>query len=110
MGDKAWKRAERKGATAIGATRTPLSGSVSGHTSSDTLHPVIYLEMKYRKTFGVVSQIRREEVKAKKEGKIAVLGFQQRGLHTRYYLIPERLMTILMAHLPTAIKLTEIDE
>jgi len=105
MPDKPWKRAERKGAAAIGSTRTPLSGGTSRHTRSDTLHPTIYLEMKYRKTFAVVSQIRKEEVKAKKEGKVAVLGFQQKGLKTRYYLIPERLMAILMAHLPTQVKL-----
>jgi len=105
MPDRAWKRAERKGATAIGSTRTPLSGGSSRHTRSDSLHPTIYLEMKYRKTFGVVSLIRREEVKAKKEGKVAVLGFQQKGLHTRYYLIPESLMAILMAHLPAVVAL-----
>ena len=102
MSDKPWKRAERKGATLLGTTRTPLSGGSSRHTRSDTLHPVIYLEMKYRKSFAVVSQIRKEEVKAKKEGKVAVLGFQQRGLKTRYYLINEKLMAILMEHLSTA--------
>ena len=105
MTDKAWKRAERKGATLLGTTRTPLSGGSSRHTRSDTLHPVIYLEMKYRKEFAVVSQIRREEVKAKKEGKVAVLGFQQRGLKTRYYLINEKLMAILMEHLSEVVSL-----
>ncbi len=110
MPDKPWKRAERMGAAAIGSTRTPLSGGSSRHTRSDSLHPTIYLEMKYRKTFGVVSQIRKEEVKAKKEGKIAVLGFQQRGLKTRYYLIPEHLMAILMTHLSVAIKLKGTDQ
>lgn len=110
MPDRPWKRAERKGATAIGGERNPLSGGSSRHTRGDAIHPVIYLEMKYRQQFTVVSQMRREEEKAKKEGKIAVLGFQQRGLHTRYYLIPEKLMAILMAHLPTAIKLTGIDQ
>ena len=109
MPDKPWKRAERKGATTIGSHRTPLSGGSSRHTRSDTLHPTIYLEMKYRKSFAVVSQIRREEEKAKKEGKVAVLGFQQRGLKTRYYLIPERLMAILMTHLPVAVKLEDRD-
>jgi len=102
MSDKSWKRAERKGAAVIGSTRTPLSGGSSKHTRSDSLHPTIYLEMKYRKVFAIVSQIRQDEVKAKKEGKIAVLGLQQRGLHTRYYLIPEKLMAILMSHLPVA--------
>jgi len=61
--------------------------------------------MKYRKTFQVVEAIRKEEAKATKEGKVAVLGFQQRGLHTRYYLIPERLMAILMANLPVVVKM-----
>ena len=108
MPDKNWKRAERKGATLIGGMRTPLSGGSSRHTQADAIHPIIYLEMKYRQRFAVVSQMRREEKKAKKEGKVAVLGFQQRGLHTRYYLIPEELMAILMTHLPTAIKLESL--
>jgi len=102
MPDKAWKRAERNAAHLIGGIRTPLSGGNSKQTRADVIHPVIYLEMKYRKSFAVVEQMRREEEKAKKEGKVAVLGFQQKGLHTRYYLIPERLMSILMEHLPVA--------
>ena len=106
MPDKSWKRAERKGAAAIGGRRNPLSGGSAGHTRSDVIHPTIYLEMKYRKTFTVVSQIRKDEVKAKKEGKVAVLGFQQRNLKTRYYLIPEQLMAILMTHLPTGITMS----
>ena len=110
MPDKPWKRAERKGATAIGGQRNPLSGSSSRHTRGDVIHPVIYLEMKYRQTFAVVSQIRKEEVKAKKEGKVAVLGFQQRRLKTRYYLIPEPLMAILMTHLPVAVKFQSTDQ
>jgi len=100
MPDKPWKRAERKAAEAIGGKRNPLSGGNSGHTRSDIIHPTIYLEMKYRKSFAVVEQIRKEEVKAKKEGKVAIMGFQQKGIHTRYYLIPEPLMVILMSHLP----------
>ena len=109
MPDKPWKRAERKGAKVIGGSRNPLSGGSSRHTRGDAIHPVIYLEMKYRQRFAVVSQMEKEEVKAKKESKVAVLGFQQRGKHTRYYLIPESLMVILIAHLPTAIKLKGID-
>lgn len=109
MPDKAWKRAERKAAAVIGGKRNPLSGGSAGHTRSDVIHPVIYLEMKYRKTFGVVELIRKEEVKAKKEGKVAILGFQQRGLHTRYYLINEKLMAILTAHLSVAVSLLQPD-
>lgn len=107
MPDKPWKRAERKAATLIGGIRTPLSGGSSRHTHGDVIHPVIYLEMKYRQRFAVVSQIRKEEEKAKKERKVAVLGFQQKGLKTRYYLIPETLMAILMAHLPVAASLLQ---
>lgn len=110
MPDKPWKRAERMGAATIGGERNPLSGGSSRHTRGDVIHPVIYLEMKYRKTFGVVSLIRREQKKAKKEGKVAVLGFQQRGLKTRYYLIPEQLMAILMTHLPVGVTFKSIDD
>lgn len=101
---KPWKRAEQKCATAIGSRRTPLSGGASQITRSDSLHPTIYLETKYRKRFAVVELMRETEVKARVENKVAVLGLVQKGLHTRYYLIPERLMTCLMTLCPTALK------
>ena len=101
---KPWKRAEQKCATAIGSRRTPLSGGASQITRSDSLHPTIYLETKYRKRFAVVELMRETEVKARVENKVAVLGLVQKGLHTRYYLIPEPLMRLLMTLCPTALK------
>lgn len=89
MPDKPWKVAERKAAATVGGKRNPLSGGGSRHTRADVIHPTIYLEVKYRKEFAIVSQIRKDEEKAKKEGKVAVLCLQQKGLHTRYYLVPE---------------------
>ena len=41
-----WKRTERNGAAMFGANRTPLSGGMSRHTGSDTLHPRLYIEIK----------------------------------------------------------------
>jgi hypothetical protein len=61
--------------------------------------------MKYRKRFAIVELMRETEKKARLEKKVAVLGLQQKGLHTRYYLINERLMRLLMTLCPTAIKL-----
>jgi hypothetical protein len=95
LADKPWKQAERNAARVLRTNRTPLSGGASRQTRSDTLHKRIYLEVKYRQRFAVVELIRKEEVKAKKEGKTAILCLQQRGLKTRYYVIPEWMMKLL---------------
>ena len=48
MPDKAWKQFERRIAKSLGTVRTPLSGGASRHTTSDTLHPDLYVECRYR--------------------------------------------------------------
>lgn len=45
---ESWKSFERKVSSDFGTTRTPLSGMVKTITNSDTLHPKIYVECKYR--------------------------------------------------------------
>ena len=45
---ESWKAFERKVASDFGTTRTPLSGMVKTITNSDTLHPKLYIECKYR--------------------------------------------------------------
>lgn len=45
---ESWKLFERTVASDFGTTRTPLSGMVKTITNSDTLHPKIYVECKYR--------------------------------------------------------------
>lgn len=43
-----WKAFERRVSADFYTTRTPLSGMVKTITNSDTLHPKIYIECKYR--------------------------------------------------------------
>jgi hypothetical protein len=76
-----WKRFERVVALFFGAKRVPLSGSNSGHgTNSDSLHPLIYVESKYRKgAFGIYDLFRDTEQKALHENKIPVVAIKQKG-------------------------------
>lgn len=77
---KTWKSRERKLAESFGTKRTPLSGSNSGHnTSSDSLHPTIYMESKYRKRHSVLTLYRETEEKANKENKIPVVALSEKG-------------------------------
>lgn len=74
-----WKRAERCVAEFFRARRTPLSGGNSAHTRSDTLHPRLFVETKYRKRFAVVSLWDETATKAKREGKTPVVALVERG-------------------------------
>jgi hypothetical protein len=96
MPDKRWKRAERTIAKKVGGTRTPLSGPASGHTSADVIHPWLYVEVKYRKRFAVLSLMAEVAEKAKKELKVPVLALQQKGKKTRYYLVNEQTFLMLL--------------
>jgi hypothetical protein len=50
MTDPAWKKVERRVARYLGVERTPLSGRSSRHgTSSDSLHPLLFVEVKHGK-------------------------------------------------------------
>jgi len=78
-----WKKFERKVAKALGGQRTPLSGSLSRHTSGDVIHPIFYIECKYRADIRGFNALRvfKEEVepKAKAEGKIPLLVVKEKG-------------------------------
>ena len=79
MPDKAWKAFERRIAKSLGTVRTPLSGGASRHTTSDTLHPDLYVECKQRKTsllHGLFISIRRQ---ARVERKFPVLASHRKG-------------------------------
>lgn len=52
---KAWKAVEARIADFFGAKRTPLSGKNSGHTRSDSLHPKLFIETKWRQKHSAVS-------------------------------------------------------
>jgi len=47
--DRMWKKAERKTSRFFGTRRNPLSGENSGHSSSDSLHPRLFIETKRKK-------------------------------------------------------------
>lgn len=80
MADKDWKREEREVARMLGSTRTPLSGSRSGHlTSSDTLHPTYYIETKLYARAAVITLFETVRAKARKEGKAPVLVMRMKG-------------------------------
>lgn len=98
MPDKPWKAHERRTAKRLGGVRTPLSGSASHHTSADIIHPTLYIECKYRKTFAILSAMHRVEANEEKEQrnkelrpngekKPPVLILQERGAKRAYALI-----------------------
>lgn len=73
MPDKAWKAFERRIAKSLGTVRTPLSGISSRHTSSDTLHPDLYVECRYRTLSAVHSWWFTTREMASEENKAPVI-------------------------------------
>jgi hypothetical protein len=72
---RTWKKAESRVAALFGARRQPLSGS-SGRddlTSSDTTHPRLFIEAKYRERHAVRTLYDKTKALARKEGKTPVL-------------------------------------
>jgi len=81
MPTKNWKNVERKVARKFGTERTPLSGGASRHTLSDTLHDKYYIEIKYRKKIPFMTTYREAVENAKKEGKLPMVIFKEKGSH-----------------------------
>ena len=73
MTDKVWKAFERRVSKFFKTTRTPLSGGNSKQTRSDTLHPKLYIEMKYRKKSTIWTLYEDTRTKAKSEGKLPIV-------------------------------------
>ena len=70
---KTWKNNELKLSKMFGARRNPLSGSNSGHSTSDTLHEEFYIEIKDGKQ-SLPTKLWIDTVqKAKQEGKIPMI-------------------------------------
>lgn len=72
---RTWKKAESRAAALFGARRQPLSGS-SGRddtTSSDSTHPRLFIESKYRDRHAVRTLYDKTRALALKEGKTPVL-------------------------------------
>ena len=68
-----WKSGERRIAKVFGTYRTPLSGSSSRHTKSDSLHKTLFIEVKHRKKL-VAERLWNDTCKdAKGENKIPLI-------------------------------------
>ena len=77
MADKAWKAAERRLAKIFGTRRRPLSGGNQGGGRDDSMHEVLYIENKYTSRSSLWTLYRDTRDKAKKEGRVPVLGIQE---------------------------------
>lgn len=82
-----WKAFERAVAKMFGTERTPLSGSNSKHTGSDTLHEKLFVECKYRANHAVISLYKETAKKAKMENKIPIVALKEKGDSGFYFLI-----------------------
>lgn len=72
-----WKNSERTVARALGSERNPLSGMNSGHSTSDTLHPELYIEVKTRKKVPFRKLLIDTIKKAFVENKIPILVYHE---------------------------------
>ena len=68
-----WKKRERGIARDFGTKRNPLSGSMSGHSSSDSLSETFFIESKLRAQPGGWNLFQQTKEKAKKEKKIPLV-------------------------------------
>ena len=78
---RTWKEAESRVAALFGARRQVLSGS-SGRddtTRSDTTHPRLFVEAKYRRRHAVWTSFDAIKDPARKEGKTPVLALIDKG-------------------------------
>ena len=78
---RTWKKAEAPVAALIGARRQVLSGSSrrDDTTRSDSTHPRIFVEAKYRQRHTVRSLFDDTKAKARKEGKTPVVALIDKG-------------------------------
>lgn len=79
MPDKAWKAFERRIAKSLGTVRTPLSGGASRHTTSDTLHPDLYVECRYRASSALFRWWFVVRQSAIKERKVPIMAMHLKG-------------------------------
>lgn len=73
MPSKTWKTVERRIARFFGSERNPLSGGNGKLSRSDSIHPKLFIETKYRVTHTAVTLWRKTKKMAASEGKIPVI-------------------------------------
>lgn len=78
---RTWQKAESRAASLFGASRQPGSGSMGrdDQSRSDSTHPRIFLECKYRERHAVRSLLDSTCELAQREGKFAVVGLFDKG-------------------------------
>lgn len=74
-----WQRTEKDAAKDFDTERTPFSGSTSGLTRSDTLHPSIFMECKTKKKHSVKSLYDETKKLAFAEGKVPLILLREDG-------------------------------
>jgi hypothetical protein len=74
-----WKRSEQKVATFFHTKRNPLSGSMSGHSSSDSLDKYFYIETKRRKKHRVMGLLRGVREAAEMNEQLALVCLTEEG-------------------------------
>ena len=85
--DKLWKQTERRIAKLFNTRRTPLSGSNSLHTESDTLHESLFIEIKQRKKIPFLRIFMETIEKAKKENKTPMVIMHETNSRTDIVMI-----------------------
>jgi hypothetical protein len=90
-----WKAFEIKVARFFGSERTPLSGGASRQTRSDSLHPELFVECKFRAKLPVWDLFIETQKLAKLEKKIPVVAIKKKGEDGFLFIIrPEDLQKI----------------
>jgi len=84
---KTWKAVERRVARFFNTERTPLSGGNGKITRSDTLHPNLFIECKYRVRHAVISLWRDTAEKAKVENKIPVVALAEKNKEGIWFMV-----------------------
>lgn len=107
---KTWKSVERKVAAFWGAKRTPLSGGNSGHTRSDTLHDILFVETKYRQVHSAVQLWHKTAILAEKENKIPVVALVEKGRRGFWLLVHAGDLTAVANQRTVAVKVSNGDE
>ena len=76
-----WQRREGRVAALLGALRQPLSGSSgrADRTASDSTHPRLFVECKYRARHATQTMFDAVRHAARKEKKLPVLALADRG-------------------------------
>ena len=82
-----WKAMERRVAARFGTKRTALSGSNGGVSASDSMHPRIFVECKYRQKHATYQLWLETFEKAKKENKTPVVVLKEKGRKGELYVV-----------------------